>query len=251
MNLSEFAFGTASVGSRINYASFAELVDLALQAGVRRFDSAPQYGRGLAQVFLQNYFDSNPGCDARISTKIGRMPVGDAKSLLIVLSRGRVNHALRLFGVPLSAAVDFSHANLEASWHFTQHSLDVSRVDSIFLHASPKQVLATGGAQVLLRLCGEGVQPGVAEPCAGDLQWVTNHGGGRWVVQVSAYELLSNPALQAFPGTVWINSIVRYTRSHRVDLRETMARLHAARPRDRVFVVGFNHAHMFDTFSAL
>ena len=222
-----------------------------MMAGVRRFDSAPQYGRGLAQVFLQRYFDSNPGCDARVSTKLGRMPMGDLKSLLIVLSQGRPGHALRLLGVPRCGAADFSNSNLEASWRFALCSLDCGRLDSVFLHASPKPVLAAGAAQVLLRLCGGRLQPGVAEPCAGDLQWASDYGGQRWAVQVTADELLINPALRAFPGTVWINSIIRYSRAHSVDLRETMARLQAARPRDRVFVVGFNHAHMFDTFAAL
>lgn len=251
VNLSDFAFGTASVGSRITYSRFVEMADLARQAGLCRFDTAPQYGRGLAQVFLQRYLQARPDFAAKASTKLGRLPVGDAKSILVVLAQREPRHALRLLSNSRGAAADFSRANLLASHGFALQSLSARYIDSVFLHASPLPALALVAAGVLRELCSDSLMPGVAEPCAEDLQWLQDHGAERWAIQVSATDLLKDSALQAFPGTVWINSIIRHARATGLDLEDTMAQLQAARSRDRVFVVGFNHTHLFDAFAAL
>jgi hypothetical protein len=251
LDLAEFAFGTASVGSRISYEQFVRLADLARQAGIVRFDSAPQYGRGLAQVFLHRYFELRPNINATVTTKVGRLPISDPKSMLIVLARREWRHAVRLLGNTHRYAADFSTGNLLRTLEFTGKSLALNRVDSIFLHSSPQPVLSAGGAQAILQLCGERFLPGVAEPCPEDLEWLSGHAPGRWSIQVSAETLLGNRSIQAFPGIVWINSIIRFSRNKGLTLNETMDRLQAARHRDRVFVVGFNHARLFDDFAAL
>ena len=72
------------------------------------------------------------------------------------------------------------------------------------------------------------MRPGVAEPCAEDLEWLEHNDAKRWSIQVTAQDLVRIKALQSFPGTVWINSIIRYSRASGQDLKETMDRLHVS-----------------------
>jgi hypothetical protein len=251
LDLSEFAFGTASVGSRIGYDDFVRLADRAQQAGIFRFDSAPQYGRGLAQVFLQRYLKLRPDSKATVTSKLGRLPVADLKSIAIVLARREWKHAARLFGTARRHTADFSADNLLRSLEFTRASMDLGRVDSLFIHSSPQPLLNANVEGTMLKLCGDRFRAGIAEPCPEDLAWLSEHTPERWSIQVSAEALLANRTVQQFPGTVWVNSIIRYSRKKGLNLRETMDRLRAARERDRVFVIGFNHARLFDDLAAL
>jgi len=241
MDLSEFVFGAASVGSRIHYADFVRLAERAHRAGITRFDTAPQYGRGLAQVFVQRYLADHPHADIRVSSKLGRLPVPDLKSLLIVLSQGEFRHAARLLGVSPGQAADFCEANLRQSLQFTEQSLPLDRVDSLFLHSSPSPVLRGGVGALILELCQGRFRPGVADPCADDLQWLMSNEPQRWVIQVSAETLLADPRIKVFPGEVWINSIIRHGRKYQLSMKQVLERLALARPSARSFVVGFNH----------
>lgn len=251
MDLSEFAFGTASVGSRIRYPRFERLADAAWQAGVTRFDCAPQYGRGLAMQYIARYLSARPDHPARVCTKLGRLPVGDPKSLALVLSQLEWRHALRLWRTPRSASLDFSEPQLRHCLNVSLQWLTPQRLETLFIHSSPKPFLEGGGAQALLGLCRAGWQPGLAEPCQQDLDWLEQHTPQQWSLQISAAQLLTQPALAAFPGKLWINSIIRYTRQSGLSLQDTMAQLCAARPVRRTFVVGFNHTQLFDAFAAL
>ena len=251
MDMSDFVFGAASVGSRVRYADFVRLAERAYGAGINRFDTAPQYGRGLAQVFVQRYLADHPHADIRVSSKLGRLPVPDIKTLLIVLSQGEFQHVARLMGIARGQAADFREANLRQSLQFTAQSLPLDRVDALFLHSSPAPVLAGGVGALILDLCQGRFRPGVAEPCADDLQWLMRHEPQRWLIQVSAQTLLSDPGVRDFPGQVWINSIIRHGRKHQLSMAQVLDQLATARPKARSFVVGFNHEALFDELVGL
>lgn len=251
MNLSHFAFGTASVGSRIRYPRFMRLADMALQAGIHRFDTAPSYGRGLAQVFLQRFANERPGTGLRASTKVGRLPVGDPKSLLIVMSQGELRHAARLSRHRSGMACDFSAANLDRCLAFARQSMDPSLFDALFLHASPQPMLARGAAESLHRMADGTMQIGVAEPCQADLDWILEQDSADWALQVSMTDFMSEPRLQRLKGTLWINSIIRYARAQSIGLQATMDALRTRRGGNCIYVVGFNHEHLFDDFLSI
>jgi hypothetical protein len=251
MNLADFAFGTASVGSRIDARKFEQLADLASAAGVTRFDCAPQYGRGLAMHFVARYLKARPHHPARITTKLGRMPVADAKSLAIVLAQGEWRQAIHLLRTPATCAADFSVENLTRSLVASRGVFPAERISHVFIHSSPSPVLHGQAGDFLRQECASRWIVGSAEPHADDLTWLDQERPGTWAVQVSAEQVLSQPALASFRGELWINSIIRYSRASGQSLRDTMLRLTEARPDRRIFVIGFNHARLFDTFAAI
>ena len=96
MDLSEFAYGTASVGSKIGFSKFEKLANIAISNGLRRFDSAPQYGRGLSQVFLSRYLRKINDNSLITSSKVGRLPELDLKTFLILVKHREFKHLVRL-----------------------------------------------------------------------------------------------------------------------------------------------------------
>jgi aryl-alcohol dehydrogenase-like predicted oxidoreductase len=249
MDLSEFAYGTASVGSKIGFKKFEKLANIARSNGLRRFDSAPQYGRGLAQVFLSRYLEKINDNVLKTSSKVGRLPALDLKTFLILVKHREFKHLLRLNMVSEVSTEDFSIEGIIKSHDFTLQSIDRSLIDTLFLHSSPSSILRTDAGATFFEICSAGLKLGVSDPTTEDLEYIMNHDPESWCIQVSAENLLRDENLQRFPGTVWINSIIRYSRSRRIDLQETFERIQYVRSHNRILVIGFNNEEIFDTLS--
>ena len=74
--VSEFGLGTAPLGElfdRIEDGEAAAIVAAAWDGGVRYFDTAPWYGRGLSEHRLGRALYRRPRGEFVISTKIGRV----------------------------------------------------------------------------------------------------------------------------------------------------------------------------------
>jgi len=72
--ISELSFGCASIGNLYRAASEADVaavLECAWQAGIRYFDTAPHYGRGLSEDRLGRFLRGRSG--AVVSTKVGRV----------------------------------------------------------------------------------------------------------------------------------------------------------------------------------
>jgi D-threo-aldose 1-dehydrogenase len=74
--LSKLGVGTASLGNvfgPVDDAAAPELIGAAIDAGLRYFDTAPLYGRGLAESRLGSALQQVGKPDVIISTKVGRI----------------------------------------------------------------------------------------------------------------------------------------------------------------------------------
>lgn len=128
LNVTELSFGCASIGNLYREASDNEaqtVLATAWDAGIRYFDTAPHYGRGLSEQRLGQFLSGKPRSDYVISTKVGR-----------VLFPGQPMAEADGFINPLPNAVryDYSGDGIEASLEGSLERLQTTHADIIFVH---------------------------------------------------------------------------------------------------------------------
>lgn len=149
--VTELSFGCSSIGNLgrvVDDESVYDVLDHAWNAGIRYFDTAPHYGRGLSEQRLGNYLASKSRDDYVISTKVGR-----------VLSPGAQLPESDGFVQPLPNAVryDYTAEGILESFEHSCELLGTSHIDIIFVHDIGDYTHgAVKGAQYLDQLLGSG-----------------------------------------------------------------------------------------------
>ncbi len=148
VEVSRLGLGTAPLGGLYRPVADEEAaacLDAALAAGIRYLDTAPLYGLGLAEKRLGEALRDRERSSVTISTKIGRMVVGDPAG-----PPGRRGGA--------RAEYAFSRDAVLASFEASLERLGTDRVDVLLLHdPSDHLEAARGGAiPVLQELRAEG-----------------------------------------------------------------------------------------------
>jgi D-threo-aldose 1-dehydrogenase len=128
LHVTELSFGCASIGNLYREVAEAEAQDVlaaAWDAGIRYFDTAPHYGRGLSEQRLGQFLSAKPRSEYVISTKVGR-----------VLSPGQPMAEADGFIDPLPNAVryDYSGDGIEASLEGSLERLQTTFADIVFVH---------------------------------------------------------------------------------------------------------------------
>ncbi len=75
LELPVFGFGAAHIGElygKVDEATSQATLNAAWDAGVRYFDTAPWYGRGLSEHRLGGFLRTRPRNEFLITTKVGR-----------------------------------------------------------------------------------------------------------------------------------------------------------------------------------
>ncbi|WP_417524920.1 aldo/keto reductase [Marinovum sp.] len=127
LSVTEVAFGCASIGNLYREASEADVTEVlscAWEAGIRFFDTAPHYGRGLSEERLGRFLNGRP--EAVISTKVGRV-LTPARSPLAEAD-GFVNPAQN------DVHYDYSGDGIEESFEQSCERLGRSRIDILYVH---------------------------------------------------------------------------------------------------------------------
>lgn len=128
VTVTEVSFGCASIGNLYHAVSHAQAQDViaaAWQEGIRYFDTAPHYGRGLSEQRLGNFLRHKPRDSYTLSTKVGR-----------VLSPGHTMSEADGFIDPLPNDVryDYSGDGIEASLETSLERLGTTKIDIAFVH---------------------------------------------------------------------------------------------------------------------
>ncbi|KUP92952.1 aldo/keto reductase [Tritonibacter horizontis] len=127
LSVTEVAFGCASIGNlyrEVSDVQAAAVLDAAWDGGIRYFDTAPHYGRGLSEQRLGAFLTRHP--EARISTKVGRVlspakaPIAEADSY--------VNPAQN------DVRYDYSADGIAESFEQSCARLGRSDVDILYVH---------------------------------------------------------------------------------------------------------------------
>jgi D-threo-aldose 1-dehydrogenase len=155
VEVTSLGYGGAPAGNLFRATTDAETraaVDTAWDAGIRYFDTAPQYGLGLAERRIGAALRGRPREEYVVSTKVGRIlePVP-----------GGAHERFGVFDVPADQHVrwDFSRDGILRSVEDSLRRTGLDRIDVVYLHDPDDHADAAlgSGIDALVRLRDEGV----------------------------------------------------------------------------------------------
>ena len=128
LKVTDVSFGCASIGNLYREVSEVDAqatLGAAWDAGLRYFDTAPHYGRGLSETRLGAFLTEKPRDNFVVSTKVGR-----------VLSPGAQQPEADGFINPLPNNVhyDYSGDGIEASLEGSRERLGLNQVEIVYVH---------------------------------------------------------------------------------------------------------------------
>lgn len=129
VDLTELGFGGASIGElfvRVSETAAQATLAAAWDAGVRYFDTAPWYGRGLSELRTGAGLRDRPRADYALSTKVGRW-------LRPVTTEG-FDGAPWLGGSPNEVVFDYSYDGIMRSVEQSRLRLGITRFDVAVIH---------------------------------------------------------------------------------------------------------------------
>jgi D-threo-aldose 1-dehydrogenase len=166
LTVSQLGLGGAPLGEmreRVDEAQAWATLQAAWDAGVRYFDTAPWYGRGLSEHRFGRFLSRRPREEFSLSTKVGRVlrPARDPQ---------RFDTTPWVGGLPFKVEFDYTYDGIMRSYEDSLQRLGLARVDALvvhdldhWFHAPEPRVqayldqLVTSGWRALEELRGSGV----------------------------------------------------------------------------------------------
>lgn len=128
VKVTDTSMGCASIGNlyrEVTDEDVTAVLQAAWDGGIRYFDTAPHYGRGLSEQRLGNFLSTKNRADYVLSTKVGRVLFpGEQKAEL----DGFINP------LPNDVRYDYSGDGIEASFESSLERLQTTHVEIIFVH---------------------------------------------------------------------------------------------------------------------
>ncbi len=209
ITFTELGFGAAPIGNLYRALSEEDAqttLNRAWDAGVRYFDTSPQYGLGLSETRLNRFLRGKSRGDYVISTKVGRL-------LRATTPEKRIGFG-KWFDVPSRTEVyDYSYDGVMRSLEFSLERLGIDYIDVLYVHdldvwthgsqakmEAHRATFMAGGYKALVALRDEGVikafGPGLNEwqPCL----WLLERGDFDIFLLAGRYTLLEQEALASF-----------------------------------------------------
>src|SRR5579871_5392022 len=130
VDVTQLGFGSAPLGElfvKVDEPTAAATLQAAWDAGIRYFDTAPYYGRGLSEIRVGRFLDAKPRSDFVLSTKTGRwfFPPADPDAFETGFWAG---------GLKFDHVHDYSYDGLMRSYEQSQMRLGMNRVDLLIIH---------------------------------------------------------------------------------------------------------------------
>ena len=130
LHLPVFGFGAAHLGelyARVSEAESQATLQTAWDAGVRYFDTAPWYGRGLSEHRLGGFLRTKPRAEFQITTKVGKTLHRPANPAAFDRSpwKGGLNFEVRF---------DYSYDGIMRSYEQALQRLALDTVDALVIH---------------------------------------------------------------------------------------------------------------------
>ena len=125
-----FGMGTAHLGElygKVEEAASQATLAAAWEAGVRYFDTAPWYGRGLAEHRLGGFLRGLPRADFLVSTKVGR-------SLHRPADPSRFDRGPWVGGLNFEVRFDYSRDGVMRAYEQALQRLALDTVDALVIH---------------------------------------------------------------------------------------------------------------------
>jgi len=128
--LPAFGFGSAHIGElygKVDEADVKATIDAAWDAGIRFYDTAPWYGRGLSEHRLGHYLRSRPRGDFKLITKVGRM-------LFRPKDPANFDRSPWVGGLNFEVDFDYTYDGVMRSYAQSLQRLALDTVDALVIH---------------------------------------------------------------------------------------------------------------------
>ena len=103
-----------------------EALDAAWASGIRRFDTAPFYGRGLSERRVGDFLRDKPKSAYHLSSKVGRRLVAEGGKAAVA---GEAAEPL-----PFRVMFDYSYDGIMRSFEDSQQRLGLTEIDTLYVH---------------------------------------------------------------------------------------------------------------------
>jgi len=130
LHLPIFGFGAAHLGElyqKLSEAQSDATLDAAWDVGVRAYDTAAWYGRGLSEHRLGGFLRTKPRSEFTINTKVGRILVRPADP-------STFSTAPWTGGLPFDVVFDYTYDGIMRSYEQLLQRLALNTVDSLTIH---------------------------------------------------------------------------------------------------------------------
>lgn len=128
--LPRIGLGTAPLGNILAIIPEPDAeatLDAAWAGGIRYYDTAPFYGRGIAEVRLNRFLRGRPRDDYVLSTKVGRWLKRTTPDKMVGITK--------YFGTPSREVIhDYTYDGIMRSMEHSLERLGIDRVDVLFIH---------------------------------------------------------------------------------------------------------------------
>lgn len=125
-----FGFGGAHLGElyvKVDEADVKATIDAAWNAGVRFYDTAPWYGRGLSEHRLGHYLRDRPRGEFKLTTKVGR-------TLFRPQDLANFNRSPWVGGLNFDVDFDYTYDGVMRSYAQALQRLAMDTVDALVIH---------------------------------------------------------------------------------------------------------------------
>ncbi|RWP94746.1 aldo/keto reductase [Mesorhizobium sp.] len=129
LEITEVSFGGAAVGGLYRACpreTAMQTLQVAWDAGLRYFDTAPFYGFGLSERRFGDFLRDKPRDSYMLSTKVGR--------LLRPVPEDRIPDHSYVDPLPFAPDYDYSYDGIMRSVEFSYARLGLNRIDILFVH---------------------------------------------------------------------------------------------------------------------
>ena len=128
--LPAFGFGGAHIGElygKVEEADVKATLDAAWDAGIRFYDTAPWYGRGLSEHRLGHYLRSRPRGEFKLTTKVGR-------TLFRPKDPANFDRSPWAGGLNFEVDFDYTYDGVMRSYAQALQRLAIDTVDALVIH---------------------------------------------------------------------------------------------------------------------
>jgi aryl-alcohol dehydrogenase-like predicted oxidoreductase len=130
VRVTQLGFGGAGLGElfvRVDEATAAATLQTAWDEGIRYYDTAPFYGRGLSEIRTGRFLDNKPRSEFVLSTKVGRWFFPPAKP-------DSFETGFWAGGLRFEHVHDYSYDGIMRAYDQSQLRLGMNRIDLLVIH---------------------------------------------------------------------------------------------------------------------
>jgi D-threo-aldose 1-dehydrogenase len=166
LSLPAFGFGSAHIGElyhKVDEADVAATLQAAWDVGIRYYDTAPWYGRGLSEHRLGCYLRNRPRDEFKLTTKVGR-------TLFRPKDPAHFDRSPWAGGLSFEIDFDYTYDGIMRSYAQALQRLALDTVDALVIHDLDQTFHGDKQKGYEKQLVESGVKALEELKCSGDIQ---------------------------------------------------------------------------------